>query len=111
MTKEMAPRERVYTAINLQEPDRVPICFDAIAGTGIVESVPDGMVTTKLYEYLGIDDYEPIRITPVFNQVSNVDERITRKLHSDFRRITPQMPGPITEPDGTRHLGGYPTEV
>ena len=45
----MNSRERVFAAINHQEPDRVPIDFGATSQTGI-----HAIAYTKLKEYLGI---------------------------------------------------------
>ena len=59
--KEMTSRERVSTAFNFGEPDRVPICFGGQIASGIAESLPNGLVCSKLYEYLEIIDAEPIR--------------------------------------------------
>ena len=44
----MNSRERVYTAANHKEPDRVPICFGGAAGNFITECPPDGNVFSQL---------------------------------------------------------------
>ncbi len=99
---EMTPRERVYAAINHKEPDRVPICFGGQIAAGVNECPPDGRGYSRLCEYLGIKDFEPPAVSPVFNVVANPDERLLRRLHSDMRLLWPNLPGAITEQDGTK---------
>ena len=100
--RKMTPRERVYAAANFQEPDRVPISFSGAPATGITECPPDGLVCSKLYEYLGLTDAEPVQISAMSNQVTNLDDRVIQRLHSDMYRLEPNLPAPITEPDGTK---------
>ena len=85
--KELTSRERVSTAFNFGEPDRVPICFGGQIASGIAESLPNGLVCSKLYEYLEIIDAEPIQISDILNIVENLDERLMRRLHSDMRQV------------------------
>jgi len=98
----MTPRERVYAAADFKEPDRVPISFCGTFTTGITECPPNGQVCSKLYEHLGIKDYEPIQISDVFNIVSNPDESAMQRLHSDMRQVAPKAPPAVIEPDGTK---------
>jgi len=103
--RNMTSRERVYAALNFEEPDRVPISFSGTQVSGITECPPDGRVLSKLYEYLGIKDYEPIKTSPVFNIVNNVDERVMRRLHSDMIQLNVNVPPgiePIDQPDGSK---------
>ena len=100
--KEMTPRERVYAAANFTEPDRVPISFGGTFTTCITECPPEGRVCSQLYEHLGIKDAEPIQISEVFSIVSNLDERVMQRLHSDMRRVGPNLPPAVIEPDGTK---------
>ncbi len=100
--REMTPRERVYTALNFKEPDRVPIAFAGGMATDITECPPDGRECSQLYEYLGLKDTAPIEITELFNSVANPDERLVRRLYSDMRVVGPNMPRAIIEPDGTK---------
>jgi len=100
--KEMTPRERVYAAANFTEPDRVPISFGGTSTTCITECPPEGRVCSQLYEHLGIKDAEPIQISEVFSIVSNLDERVMQRLHSDMRRVGPNLPPAVIEPDGTK---------
>lgn len=98
----MNSRERVYAAINHQEPDRVPICFGGGSGTFITECPPDGKVCSKLYEYLGIKDAEPIQISDVFTQPINIDPRVAQRLHSDMTSVGCNAPRAVIEPDGSK---------
>jgi len=98
----MNSRERVYAAINHQEPDRVPICFGGGSGTFITECPPDGKVCSKLYEYLGIKDAEPIQISDVFTQPINIDQRVAQRLHSDMTSVGCNAPRAVIEPDGSK---------
>jgi uroporphyrinogen decarboxylase len=91
----MTSRERVYSAINRKEPDKVPICFGGTPGSGIEECPPDNRAATNLYEYLGLLDAEPIKLYPVCNIVSNIEARCMVRLHSDMRLISDNPPGPI----------------
>lgn len=97
----MNSRERVYAALNHREPDRVPIAFSTAAST-ITECPSNGRVCSQLYEYLGLTDAEPIRITDVFTQPTNLDPRVVRRLHSDMVPVGPNPPRVTVEPDGTK---------
>lgn len=99
--KEMTPRERVYAAVNFEEPDRVPIGFAGMSCAGMLECPPDGCVCSELYRYLGLEDAEPPAVGPVFNMVLNTDERAIVRLHGDMRVVYPEPPAWTTEPDGT----------
>jgi uroporphyrinogen decarboxylase len=92
---KMTSRERVYAAIDHTEPDRVPICFGGTGASGIEECPPNYRAATNLYEYLGIENYEPVAISPVGNIVGNIDERCMQRLHSDMRSVTDNPPGAV----------------
>jgi uroporphyrinogen decarboxylase len=81
LTAEMTPRERVMTALNLQEPDRVPIDFGQAAGDGITVAA-----YCNLIKYLGLPDRQ-IRILAKLSQSAYVDEEVLRRFRVDFRRI------------------------
>jgi len=100
--KEMTPRERVYAAANLTEPDQVPICFGATFETGILECPPNGRICSQLYEYLGLKDTEPIPVMDAFNIVTSLDERVVCRLHSDMVPVGPNIPPAVVESDGTK---------
>jgi len=87
----MTSRERVLTAIELREPDRVPINFNSIAN-----APPYGY--KKLCEYLGIADCSG----PVSDHVDHdIDDRVLKKLHVDMVRIRAGTPSPELLPDGS----------
>ena len=100
--REMTSRERVYAAANHKESDRVPICFGGQIAATITECPPDGRVCSQLYQYLGIKDAEPVQYSDVYNIVTNLDERVMRRSHSDMIQMFPNAPGAVTEPDGTK---------
>ena len=105
--EEMTSRERVYSTLNCREPDRVPICFGGSMVSVITECPPDGRGLSELYEYLGIKDYEPIRIPPALNIITKLDERLIRRFHSDMIQVNPNPPPEILEivqPDGSKIL-------
>lgn len=91
----MNSRERVYAAFNREEPDRVPICFGGTPATGIEECSPEYCAATNLYKYLGLSDTAPIKLYPVCNLVTNIDNRCIERLHSDIRLVSDNPPGPI----------------
>jgi len=102
MAQDMTPRERVYAAINHQEPDRVPTSFGGCGATSIAECPPNGRACSRLYEYLGITDAEPVQISDIWNMVSNMDERVKLGFHSDMRNVFANAPPAIVEPDGSK---------
>ena len=98
----MTPRERILVALDHKEPDRVPISFGGTSTTAIVESVPNGRTYTRLCEHLGIKNYDEPSISDEYNTVTNIDERLQDYLGSDFRCISPKIPPPRNENDGTK---------
>jgi len=107
MNRDMTPRERVYTAASFKEPDRVPVSFGGTATTSITECSPNGRLCSKLYEHLGIRDYERIQVSDIFNIVTNPDERAMQRLYSDIRQVSPKTPPAVIEPDGTKTWMSY----
>jgi len=99
---ERTRRERVYAAANHKEPDRVPISFAGATATFITECPPDGRICSQLYDYLGLRDAEPIQISDVFNQPTNIDARVVQRLHSDMAAVGCNAPRAIVEPDGSK---------
>ncbi len=91
----MTSRERVYAAVNHEEPDRVPICFGGTAASGMEECPPKYQyrAATRLYDYLNLKDAEPVKISPVGNIVGNIDEKCMIRLHSDMRSLSDSPPG------------------
>lgn len=107
--KDMTSRERVYATLNFREPDRVPICFGGSMVSVITECPPDGRGLSELYKYLGIKDYEPIRVPPALNIITKLDERLIRRFHSDMIQVNPNTPSEVLEqeiaqPDGSKIL-------
>lgn len=73
----MTSRERVWKAINFEEPDRVPIDIGATKVTGIcIDAYVD------LVKYLGIDLGLP-KVYEQFGMLARVDDPVRRRLHSD----------------------------
>ena len=99
-------RKRVFTTLNHQEPDRIPINFGGCAQTTLLECPPDKKAVTKLYEYLGIKNYDNPQIGAVANQVYNIDERVMKMFGSDFRLIMPNGGNVEILPDNTKRILG-----
>jgi len=66
----MTPRQRVLTALNHQEPDRVPIDFSGHRSSGIA-----AIAYAKLREHLGLER-RPIRVYDIVQQLAVVDEDV-----------------------------------
>jgi hypothetical protein len=90
MKAGMKPRERVMAALNLQEPDRVPIDLAQACGDGITVTA-----YRNLINYLGMPE-RPIRILTKLAQTALVDEDVLHRFHVDFRRVD------LVPPDGWR---------
>ncbi len=100
------PRKRVFTALEHKEPDRIPINFGGCAQTTILECPPDAPACTKLYQHLGLEDYEEPVTGALANQVYNLDERVMNRFGNDFRLILPKGGDIRIEPDGSKTLMG-----
>ncbi len=81
MNEEMKPRERVLTALNHQEPDRVPIDLGQAAGDGIT-----AFAYGNLIRHLGLKK-RSLRINNKMAQTVFVDEDILKRFRVDFRRV------------------------
>jgi len=81
---QMTPRERVLTAINLKEPDRVPLDFGGVV-SGIVMGLPYGY--EALCRALGVTDPIEPQINTRLSCVQNIDERILKRMDIDIRHI------------------------
>jgi uroporphyrinogen decarboxylase len=81
MPFEMTPRERVLTALNHQEPDRVPT---ALCGGpyGLVDEV-----YLKLVELVGLG--QPVKPFREGHNVSYIDDRLLARLNVDTRYVWP----------------------
>ncbi|MBL7111524.1 MAG: methyltransferase [Bacteroidales bacterium] len=66
----MNSRERVFSALNHKEPDRVPIDFGGHRSSGIA-----AMAYTKLRKHLGLPD-KPIRVYDMVQQMAIIDNDV-----------------------------------
>jgi uroporphyrinogen decarboxylase len=73
----MSSRERVLTAVNLQEPDRIPLDLGGARVTTI-----DPLVLTGLKEKLGVGR-DPVRVMDVWQMMSWVDREVVDILGVD----------------------------
>jgi len=88
---EMTPRERVITALNHQEPDRVPLDIGGgLSTTQIVEGYE------KLKTYLGVTK-ETVMMSKLF-RMARMDESTMKYLGSDVRPLTGGAPVNWTPP-------------
>ncbi len=85
-------------AVNHKEPDRVPICFGGNTATVIEEVPPNGMAATELYKLVGINDVKP-KYSLVGNIVAAPDDRLIKRLHSDFHYLYSNPPADIIQED------------
>lgn len=84
LKESMTSRERVITALNHKEPDRVPIDLGGFQ-TGIHKKAYQGLL-----DYLGLKE-EIIMLDPV-QQIVKPSEDILKKFHVDIRYITSHGP-------------------
>ena len=80
----MNSRERVLTALNHKEPDRVPFDMGGTVVTGIMATA-----YKNLRGYLGLPSIEP-EIIDVIQQLAKVDDDVMEKLGVDVRNIAPR---------------------
>ncbi|MBC7222966.1 MAG: methyltransferase, partial [Anaerolineae bacterium] len=97
----MDSRQRVLTALNHREPDRVPLDLGGHRASGI-----HGIAYARLRRYLGLEE-RPIRIYDPIQQLAIVDEDVqdlfgvdTTQLEWEFLR-DPALWRDWTLPDGT----------
>jgi len=97
----MTSRERVLTALNHREPDRVPIDFSGHRSSGIA-----AIAYPKLREFLGLPP-RPIRVYDVIQQLAIVDEDVLNRFDADTIELgrgfslDDKSWSPWTLPDGT----------
>jgi uroporphyrinogen decarboxylase len=103
----MTPRERVRTALDHREPDRVPIDLGATPVTGI-----SALAYARLKRHLGLDS-EPVRVADILLQLAEVEEPVRRRFGVDVvgLPVLEPIPGvrntrwkPWRLPDGTPAL-------
>ena len=98
----MTSRERVLTALNHREPDRVPIDFSGHRSSGIA-----AIAYPKLREFLSLPP-RPIRVYDVIQQLAVVDEDVLDRFGVDTIELgrgfalDDKSWIPWTLPDGTR---------
>lgn len=94
------PRDRVLTAINHQEPDRVPLSL-----WGSWYGITDRLYF-KVLETLGWEPAPPFRPERV-HSVNYYDDRLLERLHVDVRHVDPGAVAAAarTRPDGTDAFG------
>jgi uroporphyrinogen decarboxylase len=82
----MTPRDRVLTALDHREPDRVPIEFGSPATLSMIDGEPYGY--GALLDLLGIGDAEPPILARAFsNSVTNIDPRVLERFGADLRWV------------------------
>lgn len=95
----MNSRERVRSALNHQEADRVPIDFGQDFHNGINE-----VAYKNLLDHLRITDAGPVTVYDLMQRLAKVDVRVLDRFHVDTRYIFANpMEGfdPQIEPDGS----------
>jgi len=80
----MNSRERVLTALNHKEPDRVPFDMGGTVVTGI-----QAKAYRDLRDYLGLPERE-IKIIDTFQQLAQVDDDVMEQLGVDVRNVSPR---------------------
>ncbi len=94
----MTHRERILTALNHRQPDRLPMDLGSARFTGMVKQAHD-----RLCEHLGLG--EPGGLVDMMQQLYDVDERVMEHLGVDARSVSlsgPDAGGDQMLPDG-RH--------
>ncbi len=81
----MNSRERLRTAINHKEPDRIPLDMGATVVTGI-----HWEAYKNLREYLQFSDEKEIKIMDVVQQLAVVEEDVRSFLKVDVSNVTPR---------------------
>lgn len=89
---QMTSRERVMTALNHQEPDRVPIDIGGGTSTTLVVEAYD-----NLKKYLGISAGETQTLSRVYRS-ARLDEAVMRRLGSDCYPLRGRSPVNRTPP-------------
>lgn len=94
--KMMTPRERVLSALNHREPDRVPIDIGGTFATGINVAAYEA-----LKEHLGIQTETVVASRR--SQISQVQEEVRQRLGIDSYPLLPRAPegAEVIYPDGS----------
>ena len=80
----MNSRERVLTALNHKEPDRVPFDMGGTVVTGI-----QAKAYRRLRQYLGLPEKE-VTIIDMLQQLALVDDDVMQRLGVDVRNVSPR---------------------
>ncbi len=80
----MNSRERVLTALNHKEPDRVPFDMGGTVVTGI-----QAKSYRRLRQYLGLPEKE-VTIIDMLQQLALVDDDVMQRLGVDVRNVSPR---------------------
>jgi len=97
----MTSRERILSALNHREPDRVPIDFSGHRSSGIA-----AMAYPKLRKFLGLPP-KPVRVYDIVQQLAIVDEDVLDRFGVDTVELgrgfalDDEAWSPWTLPDGT----------
>lgn len=87
MSETMTSRQRVLSAVDLREPDRVPIDVGGSSFSTVI-----GAAYERLKAHLGVEG--ETRYMKVKSRSAILDERVARRLHTDTRPLL------IGSPDG-----------
>ncbi len=82
----MLSRDRVLTALNHEEPDRVPVDLGSTQVTGICRNAYAGLLS-----HLRLSHRE-VRLVDMLLQLAGVDEEVLQALEVDFRPISTNPP-------------------
>lgn len=77
----MNSRERVKTALNFQEADRIPIDLGGSTGASVIHVI----AYHKLKQHLGFNG--PVKCNDVMQQLAQVENIIRERLHIDVIQI------------------------
>jgi uroporphyrinogen decarboxylase len=80
----MNSRQRVLTALDHKEPDRVPFDLGGTVITGI-----NVKAYQNLRAYLGLPPIEP-KIVDIFQQIAQVDDDLLERLCVDVKNVSPR---------------------
>lgn len=97
----MNSRERVLTALNHQEPDRVPLDLGATVVTGI-----HIQAYRRLRDHLQLPRREPV-LDHLYQQLAKVDNDLLDQLQVDVRGISAHAPRQLAEIIQTSEDGEY----
>ena len=95
----MTSRERVLSALNHREPDRVPFDMGGTVVSGIHKNA-----YCALREYLELPVVEP-KVVDVFQQIVQVDDDLMNQLKVDVRNVSPRSSG--THKIDVKDMGDY----